>query len=58
MFVRIKIKTVGVNFGTSGVLVARNGRVMATTGMYPYGFTASAYDAAVCLAECRGWTVS
>jgi len=55
--IRIRCRTVGQNFGTVGQIVARNGRVVAETRTFPYGFTGPATDAARSLAATKGWTV-
>ena len=55
--VRISTRTVGRNFGTEGVIRARNGRVLATTCPVPLGFESSALIAAATLARRNGWTV-
>ena len=55
--VRISARTVGRNFGTEGVIRARNGRDLATTGPHPLGFTSAALTAAADLARRNGWTV-
>ena len=49
--VTIRVRPVGQAFGCCGEVVSRNGRVLATTDTMPYGFTQSAIDAAVELAE-------
>ena len=51
--VTIRVRSVGQSFGCVGEVVARNGRVLATTALKPYGFTQAAHDAAVALAEAR-----
>ncbi len=48
--VTIRVREVGQAFGVVGEVVSRNGRVLATTNTYPYGFTSKAHDAAVKLA--------
>ncbi len=48
----------GVNFGTFGIVrCAKTGRRLASTGIFPNNFTGPAREAAVKLAEARGWTV-
>lgn len=55
--VKISTKNVGQNFGTVGVLKARNGRVVAETDTYPRGFAQAATDAAEALAAKLGYEV-
>jgi hypothetical protein len=49
--VRIRVRPVGQAFGCCGEVVARNGRVLASTDVLPLGFTAAAIDAAMRLAK-------
>jgi hypothetical protein len=49
--VTLRTRNVGESFGIVGQVVAGNGRVLAETETKPYGFTASALDAARTLAE-------
>lgn len=54
----VETRTVGQFFATCGVIRdARSRRKLAEGRDCPYGFSAAAYDAAVSLAESRGWTV-
>ena len=47
----IRTITVGQNFGTAAQVVARNGRVMATTEAFPLGFHSAAIKAGVQMAN-------
>lgn len=49
--VGVRVRSVGQRFGCVGEVVARNGRVIATTDTKPHGFTAVAYASAVELAR-------
>jgi hypothetical protein len=53
--VRISTRNVGQSFGTQGVILALNGRVLASTDTKPYGFHAAARAAAEQLAERLGY---
>jgi len=52
--VTIRTREVGQKFGVVGEVVSRNGRVLATTETYPYGFDNQAHLAAVKLAVAYG----
>lgn len=56
--VTIRTRNVGQAFGCEGQIVARNGRVVATTRTYPYGQHSNAYEAAASLAAKLGHTVA
>ncbi len=45
--VSVRVRPVGQAFGVVGEVVARNGRVIATTKTYPHGFDQSARQAAM-----------
>jgi hypothetical protein len=55
--VTIRTRTVGQSFGCEGQIVASNGRVLATTRVFPHGFDSNAYQAAESLAAERGYVV-
>ena len=55
--VTLRTATVGRCFGTCGLIVARNGRVLAETDAVPYGFTGRALELAADIARQRGYEV-
>lgn len=54
----ISTRTVGVHFGTEGLVRRLRGRrVIHTTRVFPHGFTANAYDAAKAWAIEHGYVL-
>lgn len=55
--VKIRTRTVGQHFACCGVITDLRGRTLVETDDYPYGMNANAYNAAIVLAESKGWIV-
>jgi len=56
-FASIQVVSVGQSFGVRAKVVARNGRVLAETRLYPHGMDGQAAAAAERLAADQGYTV-
>ncbi len=56
--VTIRTRSVGVNFGTVGQVVARNGHVLHETDTKPYQFFTAATNAAEAWAEAHGHAIA
>ena len=52
---RIEVREVGQKFGSVGVVIANNNRVVFESRLRPYGFIVACYDEAKAWADAHGY---